>query len=353
MTESTIPKLEARSIIELLDHAFQLFRNNFWTFIAIVAVTQIPVTILSILSNLPFYLASTTGYEGAFAGRFAETFIGFLITAVVSVIANGFSIAAITRAVADSYLGKSIGFLEAYRKIGNDWSRLIKAMLLSGVLSLGIAVWMVIPCVGWISGFGMLMFYTMIIAPLVAPVIVLEKQTASNALNRAWELAHRRFWELVKFAALLAFISLVIVSGPSTLIQFVLQTVLEGTSNVPLGTANTTPYIVQMLIQLLLNLIYQPVSLTAMTLLYFDLRVRTEGFDLAWLVGHALDEEAPDPDTLVEQAPEPSRKVLSMTKHEFGQYVLLSLGAGLLYFVLVAVVGIVSVGVIGAFGGGF
>ena len=199
----------------------------------------------------------------------------------------------------------------------------------------------------------MLVFYSVAITPLVAPVVVLEKQTASNALNRAWELAHRRFWELVKFAALLTFISLVIVSGPSTLIQFVLQAVLEGTSNVPLTTATTTPYIIQMLVQLLLNLIYQPVSLTAMTLLYFDLRVRTEGFDLAWLVGHALDEEAPDPDTLVQQAPEPSRKVLSMTKREFGQYVLLSLGAGLLYFVLVAGVGVVSVGVIGAFQGGF
>jgi hypothetical protein len=39
--------------------------------------------------------------------------------------------------------------------------------------------------------------------------------------------------------------------------------------------------IVQMLVQMSGGLLYLPLQLTAMTLVYFDLRVRSEGLDLA------------------------------------------------------------------------
>ncbi len=101
-------------------------------------------------------------------------------------------------------------------------------------------------------------------------------------LYRAWQLARRRFWWLFGFFMLLILFNLLVVQGPLTLL--------------------TT------------------------TLLYFDVRVRTEGFDLAVLA--ASNNEAPlDSDQEVMRAPEPE-SAFEFTSTEVGYFCLISLGIG-------------------------
>ena len=80
-----------------------------------------------------------------------------------------------------------------------------------------------------------------------------------------------------------------IIAGPSTLINLFLRYALK--------TKITENYYIvrtlaQSLVSLATSLFYLPLQLAAVTLMYFDLRVRTEGFDLAVLAAAAPDGDA-------------------------------------------------------------
>ncbi len=79
---------------------------------------------------------------------------------------QGIATAALTWAVADHYMGKSTSFLGAYRKVGRSWLGLIGAMLLAFIISIGLFVWLLVPCIGWLTGAGILAFFWLAITPL-------------------------------------------------------------------------------------------------------------------------------------------------------------------------------------------
>jgi hypothetical protein len=84
--------------------------------------------------------------------------LGFLLI-------QGITTAALTRAIAGSYVGEPVGIIDSYRKIGSAWLPLLLTLLLTLLLVLGVFIWSMIPCVGWITGFGMLVFLWMVIIP--------------------------------------------------------------------------------------------------------------------------------------------------------------------------------------------
>ncbi|HEU4745576.1 MAG TPA: hypothetical protein VFS61_10080, partial [Anaerolineales bacterium] len=124
---------------ELLDRAIRLYRANFLTFIGIIAVAYVPLMVLqtaasallssSMLGGLstPEEIFSNTGY---WAGIGATLILALVQFVLVQGIATG----ALTRAVADNYLGKKIGILDAYRGIGKSWLTLVGALLFLGIL---------------------------------------------------------------------------------------------------------------------------------------------------------------------------------------------------------------------------
>jgi hypothetical protein len=313
---------------ELLDRALRLYRRNFLKFIGIIAVVQVPLSILSLLFSI-MSLTPADPYGGvspvALGGVFGNLALGVLNFILV----RGIATAALTQAVADEYLGEPIGFLEAYRRIGGKWGSIVGALLAAMLVNIMLVIWLIIPCIGWITGMGILMFFSAVIIPLTSPVIVIEEQSAFDGLRRAWDLTRRRFWRVVGFVALLMLFSLLVVSGPAALVtlffQFSTDTFVPGSSISPL-TAQT---VVQSLVSIFMSLLYTPLQLTAMNLLYFDLRVRTEGFDLALLAGEALGEL----EGAVQLSPPPETKTL-VTWEELGHFALLSIGVFALYAVL-------------------
>jgi hypothetical protein len=80
--------------------------------------------------------------------------------------------------------------------------------------------------------------------------------------------------------------------------------------------------VIQGLVQLVLLLIYLPLQLTAYTLIYFDLRVRTEGFDLAILtIGTSGSTDLTEAMT----APVPQVNEKLITGAELGNFLILTL----------------------------
>jgi len=156
---------------------------------------------------------------------------------------------------------------------------------------------------------------------------VLEGQSAVGAIRRAWDLLRRRFWWVTGFVVILYVLNLLIVGGPGALINAILEVVLvysAGLDSIYTGFVLQT--IAQSLATLALSLVYLPLQITALTLMYFDLRVRTEGFDLTLRAEHALHGQV-DVAGILAQAPGPAAAGEPLvTWKEMGNLALLSLG---------------------------
>jgi len=334
METQALPTLRPLRLGELLDQAIRLYRRNFVTFIGIIALVYVPLMVLqtaatTLLSSSLGSIANSRSPEAIFSnyaywGGILSTFvIGFLRFVFVQGIATG----ALTRAVADNYLGRTTSIMDAYRSIGKSWPSLIGALLLVGLLSFVILIWTLIPCVGWFTGLGMLAFLAAAVSPMVAPVIVLERQSAIYSIQRAWSLVRRRFWPVLGYIIVLYLFNLLIVAGPSAIANAVLTAVFHS-----LGDATTQLVlvsIIQALVSLVFILIYYPLQMTAFTLIYFDLRVRTEGFDLALLTTSDADQALTAP-------AQPTNERL-ITGADLGNFAILTLAAVGIYILLFSV----------------
>jgi len=329
MTAAAAPLLRPLRLPELLDQAIRLYRNNFLKFIGIFAIPYIPVLVFqTITSN--FSSSSMLNWSTSFDPTtevfppmgpfFASMAVSFLTILVSVFLLQGVATAALTRAVADAYTGKSVGILDTYRRLGGSWARLILAILLVMVLSAGFFIWFLVPCVGWFTGFGLLLFFALVVSPLVAPVVVLEKNGVMASVRRAWDLARSRFWWLFGFVVVLYIFGQLVVTGPVLLANFALQSVLAA-DPATVQQQLLVRIVIQSLITMFFSLLYSPLQLTAMTLVYLDLRVRSEGLDLAMQTAQVQPGVIPLPET----TGQPRTRLLTGT--DVGYFTLLSFGA--------------------------
>ncbi len=335
--------LQPLSMTQLLDRAIRLYRSNFLIFVGIVALAQIPATAVNMiglwLAPAPETISVTpTSVTDMWLQLFESS--GFVnngwlwLGRIVTLLLVQLATAAMTKAVAENYLGHKIGLFEAYQKIGRSGITLLIATFLGIFIVIGLAIWwIVVPCIGWLSGLGMLFFLSLVILPLVAPIIVLEHRSAGAALQRAWDLGRRRFWWLIGFMLLLGLFGQIVVTGPALLSVFAVE------SAVGSGSDTTTSSLIQQVIMLLLRLIYLPLQLTCVTLLYFDIRVRTEGFDLAVL---ALSDRV-DSETVRVTAPPLEKNVLPRWE-EIGYFSLITVAFVVVYIALLLIFLVAALG---------
>jgi hypothetical protein len=264
---------------QLLDRSIALFRRNFLTFVGIVALVQVPVSLLQLLFNLGTQGIGLSGFGGSdlantlMAGAAVTTLLVGLLGSLLLQIGTG----ALARAIGNEYLGVDISILEAYRQIRGQWRSLIGLIFLGIILYIGLLLWLLIPCIGWVTGPSILFFWTSVIVPLGAPIVVLERQRAQPALRRAWDVARRRFWWVLGFILLLFVFELFVVTGPTVVVASLGELLLgEGS----FGNSMAAYVTIEQTANLLFSLLFTPLKLTAIIMMYFDLRVRTEGFDL-------------------------------------------------------------------------
>lgn len=338
--------LRPLSLGELLDQAIRLYRRNFFKFIGIIAIVQIPVTILTLAVTLltfdDYYGAvlnpPTPTPDNPFAMFTPGYFVGlgstYLLALISFLLVQGIASGALTRLVADSYLGQSGGTLDAYRRIGNRWLPLVGTLILYVVLLVAVFIWLIIPCIGWLSGPGLMLVLGGMILPMIAPAVVLENASGPGAIRRAWELIRRRFWWVLGFMFILYLFAWLVISGPAILFSLGLNALLPST-----GLTGTTALmlttVLQSLVGLVFGLLYRPLQLACTTLLYFDLRVRQEGLDLALLTGS--HEKSLSLSDMIAQSPTaPQTSIL--TWKEFGYIIGIGVAIFVLYFGLVAVI---------------
>jgi hypothetical protein len=152
-------------------------------------------------------------------------------------------------------------------------------------------------------------------------------------------LARRRFWPVLGYVVVLSLFSLLVMNGPSAIANILVAEMSQSFGNSAMQLVITS--VIQGLVQLVLLLIYLPLQLTAYTLIYFDLRVRTEGFDLAILT---METSGSMDLTEAMAAPVPQVNEKLITGAELGNFAILTLaGAGLYIFFVAFIAAIILI----------
>ena len=114
---------------------------------------------------------------------------------------------------------------------------------------------------------------------LAAPVVlVAERLGPLAALGRSWHLTQHQTWRGILLVILLSILNFVVLGLPVALLQWLLLVAL-------------TPEVLELVsglvagISLVFNMLWQPFLAIALVLLYFDLRVRRESYDLELQIG--------------------------------------------------------------------
>lgn len=358
--ESSVPNLRPLRMGELLDRIIRLYRQNFLTFIGIVALVQVPVILLQLLMTIFVTgrqfetFSNPTNPTPADISQFTTaaftTFIVSMFVIFLSfVLVQGLGTAALTRAVANSYLGQKTGVIEAYRQIGSSWLKLLLALLVAFLIGILLFIWVLIPCVGWITGGGIMLFYVGVVVPLIAPVIVLENYSAAGAVQRVWGMARQRFWWVFGFAVLLIIFNYLVVSGPATLISLGFQSATGDPFSTTFDNSQfVLQNVVQTLVTLIFSLLYLPIQLAGYTLLYFDLRVRLEGFDLALLASETAEDGSLDAAGAIQSAPKAEGR-FAVTLNEMGYFAMITIAL----FIVLFIFGSIASSLLFPFGAGF
>jgi predicted secreted protein len=204
---------------------------------------------------------------GAFAGWLAGMFTAQLLSGLAFLISS----AAVLRAVSVAYLGGTPDWRESLRAATSRLPSLIwLGFLMFGGLALS-AVALIIPAI-WLGVAWSVAF----------PVMIAEGQRGTKALGRSFRLVQNRWWPT--FGALF--------------LAFLLQSFIGLVLGIPLGILTFTSegdslvaIFFSMIVNVVASVITTPFMAAVLVLIYFDLRVRKEGFDLQLLaqgVGHPV-----------------------------------------------------------------
>lgn len=279
-------RLRPLSISDLLDTTFRLYRRYFWLFVGLVAVIQIPLTLFELTYEATFSPAERLQAVAddsanlwqlySTSDEYVTDVVVWMLSQVAMVLLVFFAVqgpmnGVMARAVYDRYLGQPLGLVDTYRALGWRWLRLIGALIVLGVLDVGIFLLFLIPCLGWIAAPILMIYINAPTLSLLAPVIVVEEQGVFAGLGRAFGLGRRKFWRVLGVNVLLLLLT--------TVITFTLP-FLFGLTFAFWEPSFTLEAIITSLIGLVTALLVRPVWVCGLTLLYFDLRVRLEGFDL-------------------------------------------------------------------------
>jgi hypothetical protein len=210
--------------------------------------------------------------------------IGFVIVAViVAILAFSAQSASLVHAASRRYLAKDVAIGESFRSGLSASGRLFLAGVLVFLAILG--VWAVLLIAAALTNQGLAFVIAIPLAIfataylgcswLVAPVVVVvEKMGPISALGRAWWLSSGHRGRIFGIQILLFILNLVL----SLLIGGIFGGVAAAGGGAP-GTFGVTN-VVQSLVNLASTIVWAPVEWIAFTVLYYDLRVRKEAFDL-------------------------------------------------------------------------
>lgn len=244
------PALRALSVGEILDASFTMYRKHFGALATIVLVCSLVPVVLGM-------------YLMALGGLFTNIPL-WLFYLLLSVVLGAIATGATVFVVSESYLGRTITASDAFRRAAPRFGAIAVCSLTLGIVVMLGFLLLVVP--GFILGCGLV---------LAIPAVVLEPQLVpSDALSRSWALTRGnrgRMFALLATAFILIYVPAIAVEG--------LITLFGPSGGLRSGTSVGIAQVASSLVQMFLS----PLLYCVLTVAYYDLRVRKEGFDLELL----------------------------------------------------------------------
>jgi hypothetical protein len=267
-----ITVLRPLSTSELLDRTFHLYRNHFVVFLGILAIPQLAVLAVQLL-----FAATILGSDPRTLGLLA------LPIGLLSFLCLEISHAATVFAVSNFHLDRPVRIGEAF---GATKGIILRVSGIAFVISL-------------IVGFG----FVLLLAPgiywalkysLVTPVTVLEGTGLGATMSRSSVLTKGSRGRIFVVYLLLVILNLVV----STCIQFAFGLGIPFAGH-QTAAFTATRYSLAAVSGFVTGSLVGPLFTIALTLIYYDQRVRKEGFDLQLMMSTL---EGGGPDTAVAPA---------------------------------------------------
>ena len=269
------PNLRPLSVGEILDKAFRLYRANFRMFIGIAVLFYVPFGVIQVLSQV----------------FFRDTTLAVNLQNFISILLWG----ALTWAASRVYLGLPASSGEAFQAGRHRFWSVWGASFLEGMALIPAIIAIALGALGGVPGVLIMSF---IAVPYIAfittrwginiPGIIIENVGARAGLDRSWALTSKDAWHALGTlftSSLLVYL----VSG--------LPGILVGYASRQYGILPELGPFVSIIIAQLGSLISTPLSASAGVILYYDLRVRREGFDLQLI----LNTPVPEPENAYDQ----------------------------------------------------
>ena len=269
--------LRPRSVSELVDAAFQLLRRDYLQHVLVVALPMVP------------YLVATMFYMRAIGIDIAQPRLDQFTPAYWAFSAIGGSImyvlveGAIALAASDAYFGKAIDVWSVHSRAFSRLGALLIAgfvrnlAIVAGFMVAGLGAVLAAPAVGsipialrvlgilggFVIGFGLAIYLTA--KYLVAiPAVMIEDLGPIEGLKRSSELSIAEKGRIIKtmLLMLVLYLGILLAAGITTN-----------------ALLSRLPAVGQVL-GAVANLMVLPVFGAIQTLLYYDLRIRKEGYDI-------------------------------------------------------------------------
>lgn len=274
---STPAQLRPLGIGEILDAGIKVYRSKFATMLKAVAVVIVPVQVLNVLIRLSLPDTSTTaGTTTTTSNNEWAGVAALLLILVINIVSSALAEAACLKAVSDTYLGTD-----------TDW----RGSLRFGFRRIGSLLWLTL-----IHGVIVLLAFAACIVPgvwlyvawsVAIPALLIEGPRGFQALRRSFNLVRRRWWPTAGILILANLLATAVAAG-------------IGLLSLPLlfaGRDNDFVYdLASAVFGAAASVLTIPFVAAVVAVIYFDLRVRKEGFDLqlmAQRIGAPADAVSP------------------------------------------------------------
>jgi hypothetical protein len=254
MDNAALPRFEAMTTGALLDRAFRLYTGNFSLMLGITAAAYVPfyLVMLTLASGLGVDIQNPSGL---FSILYLIAFI-ILWSSIAFPIAGGAS----TYAISERYLGNDVTIGQALSRGMQCFWTLSLAQITATVRTMFGFFLLIIPGILWMLSYS-----------LIVPAIVVEGQKALPSLKRSRYLVKGYRGKVFSISFLILLLVFILGAGIRMILNLFVDTRSGGGAFFRAALEN------------LGSIVMTPLLVIASILLYYDMRIRKEGFDIEML----------------------------------------------------------------------
>jgi hypothetical protein len=299
---------------DVLDETFRIYRRHFMTFLVAMLVVVVPLTALPAAVALAALGATdlerlAEQLQGPDAGGPFLVGLGSVLLVYLLIAGVGYTLntIAIIRLSSDAILGRP---LEIGRSYG-DWAGPLGRIFLLGLLALvawvlvagafgllvaagsalGAGVVAIVAVLAVLAGMP-LAVYVFLGFAVTLQALVLERRGPLDSLGRSWGLAAGSRWRILAIGFIIGILVSLLASIPAFAVQMAAAAAIAAQDSPGMG-AVILAQAVNISVQAIAQAVFGAIGYIASTILYYELRVRKEAFDLEHQTGQPGEGGAP------------------------------------------------------------